>query len=192
MVQDRGGPPPPSLPHDWPWEQLKAVIDGQKAVVAKLDEVIAALRGMPTLPGAPAVTKISINGRLDTLIEKLDDLLRRPPGEPGLDGRLDEIAKSTRNRPGWDHGHMDVVSAGTAVQLPNVVVPEGLELVVRAKPGNTDDIYTGKSKAEASRAASKITMSPGEAIKLKVVNANLVYVDAAVSGEGVEYFVEKD
>ena len=198
MTTDRfPRPPKPSLPREAPWREVEEIIDVLKGVATKFDTLIEAIRGMPAFPGAPAVTTISIDGRLDLLIQKLDDFLRTIPiaGAPGpltLDGRLDEIVKYIRNRPAWDHGHKDVVAAGTAEQLPSVPVPDGLELVVRANPSNTDDIYLGKNKTDATRSTTRITLAPGEATKLRVTNANVYYVDAAVSGEGVEYFVEKD
>lgn len=193
-MEDRRIYPPPkiSTPREAPWREVEEIIEGLKTVANKLDGVIAAFRGAPppTLPTAP--TRDTLYERLDLLIEKLDDLLRRPAGAPGLDGRLDEIAESTRNRPAWDHGQKDVVAAGTAEQLPDVPIPDGFEGVVRAKPGNTSDIYLGKSKSEATRSTSRITLAAGEAMKLRVQNFSLWFVDAAVSGEGVEYFVEKD
>jgi len=187
-------PPPPSTPREAPWREVEEIIDGLKTVANKLDGVIAAIRGAPP-PAVPAVvTRDTLYDRLDALIEKLDDLLRRPsvPGIPLLDGRIDEIVKYTQNRSKWTHGQKDVVAAGTAEQLPDVAIPDGLDGVVRAKPGNTGDIYLGRSKGEASRSITRITLAAGEAQKLRVNNFSLWYVDAAVSGEGVEYFVEQD
>jgi len=94
----------------------------------------------------------------------------------------------TANRPDWDHGIKTVGTVGTAEQLPALVVPDGFELVVRALPDNTADIYLGKSKAKAESAADRVTFSKGNGLTLKVNNANLV--DAAVINEGVDYWVE--
>jgi len=96
----------------------------------------------------------------------------------------------TSNRPGWEHGQKTVAVPGTAEQLPDLAIPDGFELVVRALPGNANDIYLGKSKAKAESATDRNTFSKGNGLTLKVNNANLVWVDAAAGGEGVDYWVE--
>lgn len=97
------------------------------------------------------------------------------------------------NKPAWTHGQKDVTTAGTAEQLPDVAVPDGFELVVQAKPDNTGNIYPAKSKALAESATARFeSLGAGDAITLKVTNANLVWIDASVSGEGICYFVEQN
>lgn len=82
-----------------------------------------------------------------------------------------------------------VVSAGTAAQLPDISVGEACELVVKAKRTNRGAIKVGESAAQAQ--AGKFTMEPGEAVKLRIGNANKVYVDAEASGDKVEIIVEQ-
>lgn len=82
-----------------------------------------------------------------------------------------------------------VVSAGTAVQLPDISVGEACELVVKAKRTNRGAIKVGESAAQAQ--TGKFTMEPGEAVKLRIGNANKVYIDAEVSGDKVEIIVEQ-
>lgn len=94
------------------------------------------------------------------------------------------------NRPTWDHGQKTVSAAGTAEQLPDLVIPDGFELVVRALPDNANDIYLGKSKSKAESATDRLTFSKGNGLTLKVKNANEVWVDAAVAGQGVDYWAE--
>jgi len=72
-----------------------------------------------------------------------------------------------------------------------VVIPDGFALAVRALPNNTGDIYLGKSKLWAEDVNARLTYSKGNGLTLKVQNANLVWVDAAVAGEGVDYWVEQ-
>ena len=96
----------------------------------------------------------------------------------------------TANRPSWDHGQMPNAIPGTALQLPDLIIPDGFELVVRALPNNTGDIYLGKSKDKAESATDRLTYSKGNGLTLKVKNANHVWVDVAVGGEGVDYWVE--
>ena len=96
----------------------------------------------------------------------------------------------TANRPSWEHGQKTVTVPGVAEQLPDLAIPDGFELVVRALPANTNDIHLGKSKAKAESATDRLTFSKGNGITLKVKNANEVWVDATVADEGVDYWVE--
>jgi len=96
----------------------------------------------------------------------------------------------TANRPSWDHDHKTVAAPGTALQLPDLKIPDGFELVVRALPNNTGDIYLGKTKAKAESATDRLAYSKGNGLTLKVKNANQVWVDVAVGDEGVDYWVE--
>jgi len=96
----------------------------------------------------------------------------------------------TPNRPNWDHGHKTAAVPGVAEQLPDIIIPDGFELVVRALPANTGDIYLGKSKDKAESATDRLTYSKGNGLTLKVKNANQVWVDVAVGAEGVDYWLE--
>jgi len=82
-----------------------------------------------------------------------------------------------------------VVAAGTAVQLPDILVGEACELVVKAKRTNRGAIKIGESAAQAQ--AGKFTLEPGEAVKLRIGNANKVYADTEISGDKVELIVEQ-
>lgn len=82
-----------------------------------------------------------------------------------------------------------VSAAGTAVQLPDMPVGEACELVVKAKRTNRGAIKIGESAAQAQ--AGKFTLEPGEAVKLRISNANKAYIDAEISGDKVELIVEQ-
>jgi len=101
------------------------------------------------------------------------------------------MKKTSRpNRPSWDHGHKTVAVPGTAEQLPSQVIPDGFDLVVRALPGNTNNIYLGKTKALAESATDRLQFSAGNGVTLKVKNTNQVWVDADDDDEGVDYWTE--
>ncbi len=77
---------------------------------------------------------------------------------------------------------VNVTTAGTRVQLgTNAGI---LSVTVRAKTSNTGLIYVGGSTVTA---ANGFDLGPGEAVSLDVTNTNAVWIDAAVSGEGVSY-----
>lgn len=82
-----------------------------------------------------------------------------------------------------------VATAGTAVQLPDIAVGSACELVVKAKRTNKGAIKVGESAVQAQ--AGKFTLEPGEAVKLRISNANKGYIDAEVSGDKVELIVEQ-
>lgn len=82
-----------------------------------------------------------------------------------------------------------VTTAGTAVQLPDLPVAEACELVVKAKSTNRGVIKVGESAVQAQ--AGKFTLEPGEAVKLRISNANKGYIDAEVSGDKAELIVEQ-
>lgn len=82
-----------------------------------------------------------------------------------------------------------VAAAGTAVQLPDIVVGEACDLVIKAKRTNRGAVKVGESAAQAQ--AGKFTLEPGEAVKLRIGNANKAYVDAEISGDKVEIIVEQ-
>lgn len=109
----------------------------------------------------------------------------------GRDISLD-LAALVETKPAWTHGQKNVTTAGTAVQLPSVSVPNGFQLTIIAKTGNTGYIYLGKSKALAESATDRFDgLSAGLAVSLKITNANLVWVNSSVNGEGVSYLVEQ-
>lgn len=82
-----------------------------------------------------------------------------------------------------------VVGAGTAVQLPDIPVGEACELVVKAKRTNKGAIKVGESAVQAQ--AGKFSLEPGEAVKLRISNANKGYIDAEITGDKVELIVEQ-
>jgi len=82
-----------------------------------------------------------------------------------------------------------VATAGTPVQLSDIQAAESAELVIKAKRSNFGAIKIGESSAQAL--AGKFTLEPGEAVKLRISNANKIYIDAETSGDKVELIVEQ-
>ena len=106
---------------------------------------------------------------------------------------LIRTARTPANKTTFTTGQQNVTTAGTAEQLPDVAVPDGCQLTILAKPGNAGRIYLGNSKANAESSSNRFDrLDAGIALSLKVTNANKVWVDASVSGEGISYIVEQD
>ena len=85
----------------------------------------------------------------------------------------------------------DVAAAGIAEQLPDVQVPDGYDLVVKAKVGNEGNIYVGNSKENAEDHTVTFSLAAKESVTLAVINANVVWIDADNNGEGIEGIVEQ-
>lgn len=97
------------------------------------------------------------------------------------------------NAGAWDHDHCTVATPATPKQLPPFAILAGYELVIRAmpKPTNTSNVYIGNSRNKVLDVSKRVTLQPNEATKLKIKNANLIWLDAAVAGEGIEYWAEE-
>lgn len=75
-----------------------------------------------------------------------------------------------------------VTTAGTRIQLPAYSCKE---VTIIAKKGNTGSIFVGGSNVSSTVYGAELEQK--ESITLSVSNANLIYIDSSVSGEGVSY-----
>ena len=170
MPERKINPPPPlSTPKEAPWTDVATIIAGLKDLstnIQNLVDVLSAGVGVPGAPGEPGA-----------------------PGVPGVPWSLSVLFPFLQ-RDAWENDHVYVDVPGTAVQLPSVVIPPGFDLVIRAFLSNTDNVYVGNTVANATLATKRITLAAGEAVRLKISNTSLVWVDAAVASEGIEFFVE--
>lgn len=79
-------------------------------------------------------------------------------------------------------GLISVPTSGTRVQLPNIPC---CEITIIAKSGNSGIIYVGGSATSSTNYG--IDLSAHDSYTFAVSNANMIYIDASVSGEGVSY-----
>ena len=89
----------------------------------------------------------------------------------------------------------NVTTAGTAEQLPDVKIPYDMKVVLKAKSTNTaltGIIYVGASKLEAEDHTKSFPLLPSETVEYKISNLNVLWLDAAVSGEGINWTVEQE
>ena len=100
------------------------------------------------------------------------------------------VVQADLNRADFNTGQTLVPVPGTAVQLPNIAIPDGYALVIKALPTNAGRIYLGHTAADAQVPANAYSLGPNEHADLKITNANLVYMDVAVANDGVEIIVE--
>jgi len=90
----------------------------------------------------------------------------------------------------FNTGQTLIPDPGTAVQLPNIPIPDDILLVIKALPGNAGRVYIGHTAVDAQTPALAYSLGINEHVELKVTNANLVYLDAAIANNGVEIIVE--
>ena len=85
----------------------------------------------------------------------------------------------------------DVTVSGTPEQLTAYPIPDGVSVTVKAKSANTGAITVGGTSAQAlNTGSSSFLLQPGQGISYQVSNTNLIWIDAAVTGEGVEVTTE--
>lgn len=86
----------------------------------------------------------------------------------------------------------NVAVSGTPEQLQTQTVQDGFQVVVKAKTTNTDLVYVGASALIANKASgTNFTLSAGSGVGIACDNVNDIWIDVAVSGEGVEWLVEQ-
>lgn len=86
-----------------------------------------------------------------------------------------------------------VTTSGTPVQLDAFSVPAGASLVIQGLRTNTGVITVGYSSSSAlNSGTSHTTLLANQAKGFQVENANAIWIDATVSGEGVEIFCESN
>jgi len=120
---------------------------------------------------------------------------RKTTGEVFVEIRdlLKEILASlggAENAVDWDHDHCRIATPGEPKQLSPMLIPDGMEVVVRALPGNTGDVYVGKSKDLVKNVNKRIALAAKDFTRMRLQNTNLIWVDAAIAGEGVDYWCE--
>ena len=80
-----------------------------------------------------------------------------------------------------------VTTAGTAVRLPDVKIPDGFFAIIMARPDNNDSVYIGQTKAIAE--AHLFELQPGDSVPYPYTNLNLTWIDADNDGEGISFWV---
>ena len=84
-----------------------------------------------------------------------------------------------------------VAAVNVPVQLPDREIPYGMEFVIKALNTNGGLIYVGNSRPEALNVNSSYWLVGNEAIEYKIRNAQQIWINANVAGEGVCCTVEQ-
>lgn len=87
-------------------------------------------------------------------------------------------------------GQKVVTTSGTPVQLATQSVESDQIVLLKAKAANTGYITVGDTSAHALNSGSGFfKLAAGQSIEIRCTNTNLIWIDATVNGEGIEYFV---
>jgi len=129
------------------------------------------------------VTPIRVeDGDIVTIGTKNDTAVIDPTASGSVNANLKGIMKSIQGSAINSCGIVNVTTAGTRVQLPNIPCRE---VTIIAKRLTTGYIYAGNNAVSA--ASYGVELAAKESFTFAVANANQVYIDASVSGEGISY-----
>ncbi len=99
---------------------------------------------------------------------------------------------STQNRSSFTAQIVNAPTSGAF--LPNISVPDGFSLIVRATITNSGQIYIGNSVSNVTSSTipgNRNILNAGDVAKLYISNANLVAIASPSSGNTVEILVEQ-
>ena len=89
----------------------------------------------------------------------------------------------------FDSGKKLVPSAGTAVQLPNLSIPRGEKVTIKAISTNAGIVYIANSKSGAEDKINCYPLTSDDDVALQISNLNLVWLNADNNNEGVNWIV---
>lgn len=79
-------------------------------------------------------------------------------------------------------GVVNVVTAGTRIQLPDVNCQE---ITIIAKDTNVGPVYVGDVTTSSTQYGVKL--KPDGSFTFAVINANMLYIDTSANGDGISY-----
>ena len=84
-------------------------------------------------------------------------------------------------------------AAGTVRISAPKTVPDGISVNIKTAAGNTGDITVGYSSATAlNTTTGNVILDANESIGIQVPSTDAIWLDATVSGEGVQVWFEKN
>lgn len=84
-----------------------------------------------------------------------------------------------------------VSTAGTPQQGPDLRVPPGFAVVVKHRTGSGGTMFVANSSPAATNANSRIELTEGTSVSLRVKNMNAVWVNADAAPATAEFLVER-
>ncbi len=82
----------------------------------------------------------------------------------------------------------------TGAQLPNIPIPDGFAISVRANVDNTGEVFIANSLTNATTPGfpgNRVTLKAGDSLKIFLTNANIIFVAGSTTGQNVDIVVEQ-
>ena len=98
-------------------------------------------------------------------------------------GRQDYSAPEQANRSTGIMFQVKVVTPGTPVQLPNILIPAGFSLTLSPLPENKGLVYP--QYIPTATTTDRMPLDSGQPEAFPVKNANIIYLDADNAGDGI-------
>lgn len=95
------------------------------------------------------------------------------------------------NSSGMQVARLVLTNAVQAYQLPDMQVPEGMELALKAMPGNAGQIWIGNSAATCTKNNSSWPLIANESIGYQLRNAHVLWASATIAGDSLILTAEK-
>lgn len=84
-----------------------------------------------------------------------------------------------------------VLQSSTPVNLPDVPIPDGVEIALRASITNGNArIFVSDSAINVLDSLNRGTLASGESIGLRLTNLNLIWIGSSANNRSVEIIVE--
>lgn len=83
-----------------------------------------------------------------------------------------------------------VTAPGTAEQVAEHFIPEGMEIKIKARRKNRGDMFFAFTKADAE-GTNRVELTRGEKDILRIDNTNRIWVDADFSTDRLEIVIQK-
>jgi hypothetical protein len=96
----------------------------------------------------------------------------------------------TPNQPTFRVEVITVPLAGTPVQLPDISIPDGVEIAIRALQNGARRVLLANSSANTGISTKRTELRSGEAIGLALTNTNLIWIDATGNNTSIEIIIE--
>lgn len=98
-----------------------------------------------------------------------------------------------RNLSGWVAIIFNAPVANRSYRFPDEMIPDGIAVVIRARPSNVGETFIAPSSDAASSVTSgRVRLEPGQDIRLHINNTKLIYGSVDTGNDGWEIVYERD
>jgi hypothetical protein len=147
------------------------------SAVAAIAAALALLRkpvagGQPVIPDEVIQLLIALAGSSDEINATVQEILQAlGAGGQGWPANTDSIT-----------GLRVAINPPTGVQLPSIIIPSGMALVIKAWALNPAWLFVGPTVAEAGNINQAFYLMPSETVTYFVENADQIYVAGMTPG----------